>query len=545
MSIHGIQKFIPFTIDANYKILDNSVDYVIGFNNCIEQKRSNEKIKNFSRLAWPLILIHGTPTSHLMIDDVGICNLRTKITNPPRQAIIGHILRNSDNRTYNEMLDHIINIIMYTESGKNISSAEIKEEEREEFHEIYIKGLVGPEIINGIGIIIKKLMEDSISEYSLLESNLSVEIGLELAEKYKECMTLIKANKIRWESLIELIKGPFNDWINTLNAQIKDSELLYRTTISKEESNISEEEVKRLLKTEADIIDQWVLQEKKGILEKIGGSFLPINKLLEELMEGNKKFINTDSYKTTQIEKAVIMAKKQMEILSESIEKFKEKLESQKNSMKVLLEEMKNIDNSAKERLNKKELELKTQLAQRNTRIQTISSASENYISDLKKAKLGLTEKLEEIKKIIERKMDSCDKDLQFFMEYGLSDKVSSISQTVLRIFMPVFACLLEDSEGEERFVFAFPTILEKGLNCRPLSDGIKTLQKDTENLVSNDMKIRSNFEFTIEKNNLLRDNKLKSLVINGLSVLKSINYVKPDQEESILKLVDEISLKN
>lgn len=542
MSIHGIQKFIPFVIDANHKILDNPVDFVIGLKNCLEQKKNNERVKNISRLAWPLILIHGTTTSHLIIDDVGICNLQTKITNPPRQAIIGHILRNSDNQTYNEMLDHIMNIVMYTESGKSISSAEVKEEEREEFQDIFIKGLVGPELINGIGIVIKKLIEDSISEYSLLESKLSVEIGLELAEKYKECIVLIKANKVRWESLIELIKGPFNEWINTLNVQIKDTELRFKTTITKEESNITEGEVRKLLKTEADIIDQWMLQEKKIILEKIGGSFLPINKLLEELMEGNNKFINTDSFKTIQIEKAVIMAKKQMELLSENIERYKEKLEYQKSTMKVLLEELKNIDNSAKERLSKKELELKTQLAQRNTRIQTISSASENYITDLKEAKSGLIKKLEEIKKIIEQKMDSCDKDLQFFMEYGLSDKVSSISQTVLRIFMPVFACLLEDSQGEERFVFSFPTILEKDLNCKALSDGMRALQQKTEQIVAEDMKIRSNFEFTIEKNNLLKDNKLKNLVINGLSVLKSLNYLKSGQEDFIMKYLEEIS---
>jgi hypothetical protein len=228
MSIHGNQKFLPFMKSSSGPLVDSPGDYVIGFKLLLDQMKSGETFASFSRLAWPLIIVSGDSSSHIVFDDVGICNLRLKINNPPRQAIIGHVLRNIENRTHDEILALITDIIEYTERGRKFKLGEIKEEETEEYKDIFIEGLMNPSLIDGFANIISFLRNEPMAEYSLLESQYSVERTLELSELFRAYIKESNGNKIRWNDLKNLLEKPFSDWETELRVQAKDEEMRFK-----------------------------------------------------------------------------------------------------------------------------------------------------------------------------------------------------------------------------------------------------------------------------------------------------------------------------
>ena len=80
-----------------------------------------------------------------------------------------------------------------------------------------------------------------------------------------------------------LVSEPFDEWMRDLRVKIKDTELRYKTSLNKEEISITARDVKKLLNAEYDNLQKWNLQEKKVIIEKIGGGFLPIDQIVDNL----------------------------------------------------------------------------------------------------------------------------------------------------------------------------------------------------------------------------------------------------------------------
>lgn len=540
MSIHGNQKILPFILDKNNHPIEPPADQAIALKKVMDQKKEGESLITFSRLAWPLILIHGDLTAHLVIDDVGICDMDIKITNAPRQATVGHILRNIDTRTYEEMLDRIKQVILYTEKGKSIKSEAVTDEEEEEFKTLKLKGAMSPVIIKSLSKMIRTIKSKPIKDYALLESQYSVEIGLNLAAKYKDYLSLIRGNRVRWESLKGLIQEPFDRWIKELNAQIKDTELRYKSNLNKEQKQITKEEAASLLAEEKDKQAQINLQKKKNILEKMGGSFLGVDSVLEDLRAANRKFLNTDSFKLIQIDKAINAAQEQIENLKKKTDLIKEKLVNLEQSTQKYIQKMKEIDEETAASIRKKEVELNTRLLQKNSRIKSISEASETYIKDLQAAKKSLQDKLDEIKVIIENKMKDCEEDLKRIKQWGMKDEISGISQSVLRIFLPVFGGLFEDDDMNERLIFVFPQKIDEDGNLTVVEDGFTTLKESLEEIVDNDMKIRSNFEFTMEKMNLLLDEKAKKRLNEGFKLLEPMNVLNENDKQICLEQIQD-----
>ena len=539
MSLHGIQKFLPYIIGMNGERIELPADYAVGLKNCLDRKKKDESLVNFSRLAWPFILIQGNSSSHIVFDDVGICNLDEKIINPPRQATIGHILRNIDNKTYEDMLEMIKSVILYSDEGKKIKSDNGKEEEVEEFKIVKVDGLIKPELIDGVAKLIPQLKNSPISEYALLESVHSVESALNLSQNYKDFGNLILGNKVRWNTLKELIQGPFDSWLTELKVKIKDAELIYKSTITKEESSITADSVTDTLDAKKDSTDQWAMQEKKNILAKIGGSFVGIDQILDELRKENTFFLNTDSFKLLKIEDAINTSRKHLDVINEACENIKERAEKIRLNIDNSLAQIKQIENESDKRIRNKTVELRTKLAQRNTRIQSVSEASESYITDLKDAEQFLHDKLLEIHEIIDNKMSSCEKDMINFQKWGLSDEISKINLPVLRIFMPLYIALFEDEEEDERIVISLPTISNKNLDLEHVNEGFKKFSEKIETIIEDDMKIRSNFEFTMDRLNLLKNDTTEKKIRDGFDVLKIKGFNIDGFEKYIATFLD------
>ncbi|MHA1821986.1 MAG: hypothetical protein ACTSU2_02235 [Promethearchaeota archaeon] len=540
MSIHGIQKIMPYLLDPSLEMISTPGDLAIGLINCLEKYKEGEKLKIFSRIAWPLIFTQGDPSSHIVFDDVGISKMKINITNAPRLGAIGHVLRNIDQSSYSELLQRIKKIILYTEEGKQYKSEE-KEEELEEYKEISIKGLMNPKLIAALEKLITKVFEESISNYALLESQYSLENALEWAEQYRNYIELLKGNAIRWENAATLIKKHFDEWLIELNVKIKDAKMRYKSTISKEESSITEEQVKEMLDAEKDKLDQWNLIEKKKVLEKIGGAFLPIDQFIEDIHNKNTHFTNTDNYKRGDVKKALFFAKKHIEFLEKSVETYKQKINALKSAFEKYRNNINEIDAETEKRYKEKELELKTKLSQRNSRIQTINEASLQYIKNLEEAKEMLEQQLNELIEIIKKKAESCRQDKHNLESWGLKDNISNLSMPVIRIFMSAFVALYEDEEEEERLVVCLPCTIDKNLEIKSINESFRDFEETIEKTLDEDMKIRSNFEFAMDKSNLLTSSEFYKKLDQGFKLLKNAKYLNDEIEQKYKKLLEEL----
>jgi len=101
MSVHGNQYLLPFFIrkDSRPLSIQGNDELALAFYLLSKDLKKNEKIFSFSRLLWPILSIQGVISTHIMLDGLNLFNKSGKFSNSPRQPLIGHILRNIENRT--------------------------------------------------------------------------------------------------------------------------------------------------------------------------------------------------------------------------------------------------------------------------------------------------------------------------------------------------------------------------------------------------------------------------------------------------------------
>ncbi|GAG76149.1 unnamed protein product [marine sediment metagenome] len=215
MSFHGQQNILPMFYLKEYasKPISLKEELSLSFYLLTHDLKENEKIKSFARLLIPMVFIQGLISTHIVLEGLSIASFNDKITNPPRQGVVGHILRNIDNRTQVELLEKIIAVITYKdEEAKQLSS--IKEEEEEaEFKTVTIKFLLNPGLLEGLKKILPKLKYVPIRDYTVLDSSLITELALDLAEYYRNTIKLLKGNAMRWQNLIKLIDKETDKWL--------------------------------------------------------------------------------------------------------------------------------------------------------------------------------------------------------------------------------------------------------------------------------------------------------------------------------------------
>jgi hypothetical protein len=416
------------------------------------------------------------------------------------------------------MLDYIKDIILYTEKGKEIQG-EKRDEETEEYKDLLVASMISPEIVKGFGKLWRGLTISPISQFSLLESKYSVEMALNFAESYRNKIEDTRGNKIRWKNLLNLIAEPFDGWLKDLTAEIKDIELRYKSSIGKEEVSITEDNVKSRINAEEDFLQQWSLQEKKNVLEKLGRSFQPIDQLIIELRKKNKFFLNTESFKTLKVEKGFEMAVDHINFIESVKEKIANRVIQLKENLGDLNQEILRIDKESEEKLASKQAELSQRLDQRNSRIQEMSSEGKVEIEKRMIMRNLIEEKFQEIKLILDKKVMDCDNDLRNLLMAGIPNSIIGEGMPVQRLFLPVYAALLEDEEEDERLVFAFPSIVKENFESSLLEE-FSILSTKTSQVMEDDMKIRSNFEFTMEKLNLLKAKNTEKLLRDGFELL-------------------------
>ncbi|MHA1192803.1 MAG: hypothetical protein ACTSP9_10970 [Promethearchaeota archaeon] len=93
MSIHGSQYLLTlFNAPPNIPPINENDELALAFYLLTKDKKHSEKITSFSRLLWPFLCIQGVISTHIILDGLMLFSRKGKLSNPPRQPLIGHLI---------------------------------------------------------------------------------------------------------------------------------------------------------------------------------------------------------------------------------------------------------------------------------------------------------------------------------------------------------------------------------------------------------------------------------------------------------------------
>jgi len=544
MTVHGNQYLLPFFIrkDSRPLSIQGNDELSLAFYLLTKDLGSNKRIISFSRLLWPILSIQGVISTHIMLDGMKIFSNKGRYSNPPRQPLIGHILRNIENRTKIDVLQTIIDILTY----KDKEAEELGEGEESEFHTLKIDGLINPVFLQSLIKIIPLIEYKPITDYTVLDSSISTEIALNISEEYRQIINTMKGNTLRWKTQIELINKEVSKWLIDLNVQLKDIDSRYSSQITKTSLSIDTFQVDEQTKTEQDKIDQWSVNEKKKIIENITTLFKTSERHLEEIIKKNKFFTSGDSLKSRVFKDIIPQFENQFIYLKDEGKKFLDSLESLSQKFIELKERGVQIDIEAKQKLEQIKESLYIKLKDRDKQLSEFESEKEAQISELDNLKSPIEDLMANIKRIIQNKQNTCLQEAQKLIEWSLNDNQSDLfSRPIQWIYMPIYAMFIEEENNmEESMNILFPGYITNNPDAiyENITDAFISLKNIVNERVETNMATRSNFEFSCERKNIIKDPNLKKRVQLGLSKLREKMLLNDNIERIIrenLNLID------
>ncbi len=459
MSIHGNQYILPlFYTHSSLPPIKEYDELALSFYLLTKNLKQNEKILSFSRLLWPFLCVQGVISTHIILDGLNIFSKKGKLSNPPRQPLIGHLLRNIENRTKTEQLKKIIDVLQY----KDKDAEAIGESEESEFQKLKIDSLTNPEFLQTLVKLLPLTEFKSVAEYMPLETNFTTEQALEIADTYRNTIDYMKGNALRWDTQIELIGKEVNKWLVDINVQFKDTSLRFSSQISKTSQSIDSSQIKEKMALESDRIDQWKVNEKRNVIENISVLFKTIERNLEEIIKKNKTFTHTDIMKGRVFNDLTAPFENHFKNLIEEGNNFVNSVTSLTENYMTLKEKALEIDVEAKKKLHDFSSSLDLKLQDRDKNLSAFEEEKEKKISEIKALQVSTEDLYSQIKKIIKTKNGICLQEAKDLISWSLADNQSELfSRPIVWIYMPLYVMFIESEEMlEEKMVAVYPGII-------------------------------------------------------------------------------------
>ncbi|MCK4287140.1 MAG: hypothetical protein KAX18_13105, partial [Candidatus Lokiarchaeota archaeon] len=411
----------------------------------------------------------------------------------------GHILRNIENRTKEEELNRLIEILTY----KDMEAEEIGEGDESEYQTLKINGLINPDFLKTLISIIPLVEYKPIVDYTVLDHSINTEMALNISENYREIVNTMKGNAYRWKSQTELIKKAVGKWLVDLNVQLKDLETRYSSQINKASSTIDPTQMDYQVKLEQDKIDQWSVEEKKKLIESISTLFKTAERSLEEVIKKNKFFVSGDSLKSRVFEDIIPHFSNHFNYLKSEGLKYLESIEALNQRFIEIKEKSKQIDGDANIRIKLFNESLNLKLKDRDKLITEFQSEKQEKISDLANLKENIERLFKKMKEIIDNKQKICLQDAQELTEWSLNDNQSELfSRPIQWIYMPIYTMFIENDDTMEEYMnVVFPGYITNTPDniYEFISDTVVNLKNILSEKIEDNMALRSNFEFSSE----------------------------------------------
>ena len=534
MSVHGNQNLLPLFLrkEKDLPPIKANEELALAFYLLTKNIGESDKIMSFSRLLWPFLSIQGVLSTHILLDGLLLFSKKGKYSNPPRQPLVGHVLRNVDNRSEIEQLEKIIEVLTYLDS----EAEEIGEGEESEFHILEIEGLVNPDTLEAFMKIIPLIQNLPIADYIVLDTALSTEKALQISERYRNIIAEMKGNGLRWETVSELIGKEITKWITELTVKLKDIDSRYTSQITKTSSTIDDSQIKEKMDLTRDQIDNWKANEKKKVIENICLLFKSIERPIEDLLKKNRFFSREESLKSKILEDLFPNFENHIIYLKEELAKYLNSIESINQQYIEMKASSTTIDVEAEEKIESQHVGLQSELQDRDKILSGLSKEKLEQIMQLEDLKTQIEKLFAKINNILQTKKANCLNDAEYTTKWSMKDDTSELfTKPIQWIYMPVYAMFLEDEDMmEERMNIVFPGYVSETQLYEEISDAFKDLKQMVNEKVEDDMKIRSNFEFSVENKNLLEDPNFLKQIQKGTSILRNQNLINEEAEKII-----------
>ena len=535
MSIHGNQYILPlFYTQSSLPPIQDYDELALSFYLLTKNLKQNEKVLSFSRLLWPFLCVQGVISTHIILDGLNIFSKKGKLSNPPRQPLIGHLLRNIENRTKTEEINKILEVLQY----KDKDAESIGESEESEFQKLKIDSLTNPEFLQTLVKLLPLAEFKSVAEYMPLETNFTTEQALEIADTYRNTINYMKGNALRWDTQIELIGKEVDKWLIDINVQLKDISSRFSSQISKTSQTIDSSQIKEKFALESDKIDQWKVNEKRNIIENISVLFKTVERNLEEIIKKNKAFTHTDILKGRVFTDVIAPFENHFKYLIEEGNNFVHSVTSLTEKYMALKEKAIEIDAEAQKNLDDFSSSLDLKLQDRDKNLSAFKEENKVKISEIKALQSSIEDLYSQVKNIIKTKNGKCLQEAKDLISWSLVDNQSDLfSRPIVWIFMPLYVMFIENEEMlEEKMVAVYPGFITKDQEnmYQEISGAMLNLKEAVNERIEDDMALRSNFEFSSENRNLLNDKSLAKKIQQGISILRRTTVLSEQMENEL-----------
>lgn len=535
MSIHGNQYILPlFYTQSSLPPIKDYDELALSFYLLTKNLKQNEKVLSFSRLLWPFLCVQGVISTHIILDGLNIFSKKGKLSNPPRQPLIGHLLRNIENRTKTEQIKKILEVLQY----KDKDAESIGESEESEFQKLKIDSLTNPEFLQTLVKLLPLAEFKSVAEYMPLETNFTTEQALEIADTYRNTINYMKGNALRWDTQIELIGKEVDKRLIDINVQLKDISSRFSSQISKTSQTIDSSQIKEKFALERDKIDQWKVHEKRNVIENISVLFKTAERNLEEIIKKNKAFTHTDILKGRVFNDVIAPFENHFKYLIEEGNNFVHSVTSLTEKYMALKEKALEIDVEAEKNLNDFSSSLDLKLQDRDKNLSAFEEEKEVKISEIKALQSSIEDLYSQVKNIIKTKNGNCLQEAKDLISWSLVDNQSDLfSRPIVWIYMPLYVMFIENEEMlEEKMIAVYPGFITKDPEnmYQEISGAMLNLKEAVNERIEDDMALRSNFEFSSENRNLLNDKSLAKKIQQGISILRRTTVLSEQMENEL-----------
>ncbi len=534
MSLHGAQKILQFIYTGAGIPLKSQEELYSALYIMNAKKKTKENLTKLAKSLWPVVFIQGLPSTHVAVDELGISRLGKQISNPPRQAEIGHLLRDPQG-TPAEKLDKILTNLRFKDIAKDTPI------EEQETQVKTVPGLFPPDILSGLRTLLPTAIMEDVGEVAVLDSAFNTDQVIELSEEFRKLHELIRGNEVRWNSLRDLLAEPFNRWVTDLVVELKETQERYDAALNKTDSEIDESSLSNRLKSEKDTTEMWIQREKKRLCTDLVDSFRPLAEQLDEIGNSLKNLYVGEAVVSLGVEGTISAVESRIKQLDTSLPQCHEKVKNINDRFKEFLKKMETVDVRAKEKVQTTENELGQRLRQKKASMEEIETEKRIAIDQIAKMKESIDQKFQTIKELIDSKILSLKQEARDVSQWALPDEISKISMPIIRVFLPVYVGLFETADMEERLSVVLPHQFVKsptGATLTTIHAAFKTFEEDLEKKLADDIKKRSNFEFACETKNLFSDTKYKNQVIKASQEFGKKNFSE-EQQNVVTALIE------
>ncbi|MHA1386107.1 MAG: hypothetical protein ACTSR3_20320 [Candidatus Helarchaeota archaeon] len=509
----------------------------------IEYSRKKSELLNskyifFSKAIWPITIIQADAENYIAVDNLNYFSFSFKISSSPNKGKIGRLLRDGspDKEKLPDILDEILSIV-----DENVQE------------EIQIKGLIDPDVLRGLAVLIK-IVEDQPTTYmAKLEEVLSTDNVINISESFKNAIKKVEDNITSWIQIKELVNSITDEWIIDLNKDYSEKAKRSHANIYNLERELRDKILDYEARKSQDYyqLREWQVKQNKKIASEIIDTYPIINKFFEKFINKSKelKIVPTED---TDPEDLLSFVLNLIKDIDQNIPNLKSLLEKTKADMNNIKKEIEALALDIRNQEKKIEDKYKILIDNIKEKIPEVKKQKDKDLTGLELIKEKIEEKTIILKQKIDKILKICENEKNYFKSWTVSGPTVKMVMPINKIWFPLYVSEVETVDGYEKIIISPPSLLpnhyttsERWVPFDFMNTSFKDLLKERlENALEINMELRSNFEFNCSKKNLFTIPEINKKMLRGFDDLFKKNLISKQHIDEIRKNWSESIIK-